>query len=55
MTTKDALGVLIQVADAAIIKGSFLSREEVVIIDRAIKMLSDTPESILADEITPKK
>lgn len=40
MTQEDALNILIQVADASILKGGFLTRPEIVVIDKAISMFT---------------
>ena len=38
LTQEQALSILVDVAEAAIVKGSFLSRKEIVIVDAALDM-----------------
>lgn len=49
MTKGDALNILIQVADTAIIKGNFLTRPEIVVIDKAISLFT-TEQAPVEDE-----
>lgn len=55
MTQEDALNILIQVADASILKGGFLTRPEIVVIDKAISMFTSEQAPVDVEEKGLKK